>query len=230
MADTSGMTVADHAASVATNEPDKRGAILEHLLRIGIDGTGPLKSAREAAEEALKQSKTEEAAIRALIRTHVAMAGAQGFLTNLGGFVSLPVTLPANVGMAYIIQTRLAASIAHVRGHDLDSDQVRTAILLCLLGNAATEVFKKMGVEVGKKLTLNAIKRLNIEIIRAVNKRLGFMLITKYGTKRGTIVLAKGVPIVGGLVGGGVDTATTLAVGRFADHFFEQAQDDAVAA
>ena len=30
--------------------------------------------------------------------------------------------------------------------------------------------------------------------------------------------------------GGGVDTATTLAVGHFADHFFEQAQDDAGAA
>jgi len=64
------------------------------------------------------------------------------------------------------------------------------------------------------------IKRIPVSIIYAINKRVGFMLLAKFGTKRATLTLAKGVPIVGGLVGAGFDAATTKAVGAFSHKFF----------
>ncbi|MFD9702161.1 EcsC family protein [Lentzea sp. NPDC059081] len=179
--------------------------IADYLLRAGVDGFGPFKSAREAASDALAKKGDEVAAIRHLIRTHVALAGAQGFITNLGGLITLPVSLPSNVAATYVIQTHLIASIASLRGHDVDSEEVQTAILLCLLGNAGTELFKKVG-------------------IKQFTKKAASALITRYGTKKLGSLAAKGVPVLGGVIGGGVDAASTRAVGAFANRYFTQSE------
>jgi hypothetical protein len=39
--------------------------------------------------------------------------------------------LPANIGAAVPIQTHLAASIAHLKGHDADDENVRVLKLTC---------------------------------------------------------------------------------------------------
>jgi hypothetical protein len=206
---------------------DEPGAItkvqqnaVDHLLRVGINGFGPFKSARQMAAEALDKGLTPEEAIKHLIRTHVAAAGVQGFATNIGGLITLPVTLPANLTASYLVQTHLIASIAAVHGHDLESDEVQTAILVCLLGNAGTELLKKAGIKVGSKLTMNLIERIPAQLIREVNKRVGFTLLAKYGTSKAAVTLAKGVPLVGGVIGGTFDAVTTRAVGAFASRFF----------
>lgn len=206
----------------------KAEKLVDALLTYGIDGFGPLKSASDSAGEALAKSPDVDEAVRSLIRTHVALAGAQGFVTNLGGIITLPVALPANVGAVSLIQIHLIAAIAHVRGHDVHSETVRTAILLCLLGNSATQVLKKAGIEIGQKFALTLIKKLPIDILRRVNRRVGFMLIAKYGAKRSAITLTKLIPLVGGLVGFTVDAASTRGVAAFAKRFFANAEINGV--
>jgi len=51
-------------------------------------------------------------------------------------------------------------SLRHGYGHDPHEEEVRSALLLCLLGNGATEVLKRVGVDVGQKLAMTAIERL----------------------------------------------------------------------
>jgi stress response protein SCP2 len=200
--------------------PERTGQkLVDWLLKAGINGIGPLKSAEECAQEAMGNGRTEEQAIRHLIRTHVTMAGTQGFIANLGGFIVTAVALPANIGASYLLQTRLAAAIARVRGHDLNTEEVRTAILLCLLGNAAGEAIKTVGVKVGEKLTARLIGQISPKILYAINKKVGFRLLTKAG-QSGTVVLAKGVPFVGGAIGAGFDAAAAHAVGEFSRRFF----------
>ncbi|MGY1606371.1 MULTISPECIES: endonuclease/exonuclease/phosphatase family protein [unclassified Geodermatophilus] len=201
--------------------------LVERLLRTGIDGFGPFKPAAESAREAL-EGRTPEQAVSALVRNHCALAGAQGFVTNVGGLVTLPVALPANVGASYLVQAHLAASIAAVHGHDLNGEQMRSAVLLCLLGNAGTEVLKRAGVTVGTKMSTALIKRIPVTVIREINKRAGFALVAKFGTKRAALTLAKGVPVVGGVIGGGFDVVATRAVGAFADRTFRPGVPDDV--
>lgn len=215
------MTTEIQSAAPAPKGLAKAGQeFLEQVVRKGVDGFGPFKSAEESAREALKDDRTPEQAVKALIRTHCIAAGSQGFVTGLGGFITMPVTVPANIGAAFLIQSHLAAAIAHVHGHDTRSEEVQTAIMLCLLGNAGSEVLKQAGITVGKKYTATLIKRLPVSVIHAVNKKAGFALVAKFGTKRASITLAKGVPLVGGAIGGSVDAVGTKAVGRFADQFF----------
>lgn len=198
---------------------------VDHLLRVGINGFGPFKGAEQMALEALDKGLTREAAVKHLIRAHVAAAGVQGFATNIGGLITLPVTLPANLTASYLVQTHLIASIAAVHGHDLESEDVQTAILVCLLGNAGTEVLKKAGIKVGTKLTMSLIKKIPEQLIREINKRIGFTLLAKYGTTKATVTLAKGVPLVGGVIGGTFDAVATGAVGAFASRFFTERDD-----
>ncbi len=199
--------------------------LVEQLLRRGINGFGPFKSAADSAAEALR-GRTPEQAVKALVRNHCVNAGARGFVTNAGGLVTLPVALPANIGVSYLVQTHLAGAIAAVHGYDLDSEEVRSAVLLCLVGNAGTEALKRVGVTVGSKVTMTLTKRIPVTVLRQINKKVGFMLIAKYGTKRAVVTLAKGVPLVGGVIGGGVDTTATWAVGAYANKTFRPQDDD----
>ncbi|MBY8851107.1 EcsC family protein [Saccharothrix longispora] len=199
--------------------------LIGNLLRVGINGFGPFKSATEMAQDALEKAATPAEAVKHLIRTHVTAAGVQGFATNVGGLITLPVSLPANVAAATLVQAHLIASIAAVHGHDLESDEVQTAIMVCMLGNAGTDVLKKAGIRAGSNLTMALIKKIPEQLIKEINKRIGFTLLAKYGTSRATVTLAKGVPLVGGVIGGTFDAVTTRAVGAFAARFFT-ADDD----
>jgi len=195
--------------------PDRSQQLVAELLRVGIGGAGPMKGAFEVADECRKKTDDEDAAVRRLVRLHKAEAATAGFVTSLGGLITLPVSIPVSIGVSYIIQTRLVASIAHLRGHDLDDEDVRLAIVVCLLGNAGVEVVKHASVDAGTRVATNALKRLPGTALTKINQRVGFRLVTKFG-ERGVVNLVKVVPIVGGVVGSTVDYAACALVARVA--------------
>ena len=69
-----------------------------------------------------------------MIENNTALAGGQGFLANLGGLVTVAATIPLNIAGLALLQVRMVAGIAHLRGYDLGDPRVRNAILLCTLG------------------------------------------------------------------------------------------------
>ena len=70
---------------------------------------------------------TSTAAIHEVIENNVRFAGAQGFLTNVGGLITAAVAIPANITGLTLVQCRMIAGIAHLRGHDLADPRVRNA-------------------------------------------------------------------------------------------------------
>ncbi|GHJ09996.1 hypothetical protein TPA0907_43630 [Micromonospora humidisoli] len=157
-----------------------------------------------------------ERVIERLIKESVAAASTNGFVTGLGGFVAMPVTLPANIAGSLVINARLVGSIAYLRGYDISDPHVQTFIFLTTAGGTPVSSLQGVGVKVGAKLTAQMIKAIPITVIRKINAQVGFMLLAKYGTQRSAITLAKGIPIAGGLVGAGMDAALTALVGRAA--------------
>jgi uncharacterized protein (DUF697 family) len=63
------------------------------------------------------------------------------------------------------------------------------------------------------------ILRISGQVLRRINQAVGFRLVTKAGS-RGVVNLIKGVPLVGGVVGGTFDAAATKVVGRTAKRVF----------
>lgn len=158
--------------------------------------------------------------IKRLTVESVEAAGVNGFVTGLGGFIAMPLTIPANIAGTIVINARLAAAIAYLRGYDPMDPHVRTVATLIAVGSNAQQIVRSFGIAVGAKLAMQAIKKLPIVLIRQINAKVGFMLLAKYGTQRSLVTLAKGVPLLGGVVGGTVDATMTALVGRTARTMF----------
>ncbi len=193
--------------------------VLDWAYDKSINGLPGMETAEELADDYLKSNSSINASIDSLINWQIAKAGTSGFITNLGGFVALPVSLPANITSVIYVQLRMIAAIAHMCKMDVRSDQVKTLAYVCLCGKAATDILKRCGVEIGQQVTAAAIRRLSFEVIKKINKLVGFRLITKFGQK-GAINLVKLVPVVGGVIGAGFDISTTAAVGKTAKDMF----------
>jgi len=183
-----------------------------------VNGVTGLDSAIELAES-YRNSDSLYDQCNALIRWQNTKAGTSGFVTGLSGLILMPVTLPANITSVLYVQIRMIAAIAHLAGHDLKDDKVKTMVYVCLVGNGATEILKNVGVQVGKKLATNAIKNISGKVITQINQKVGFRLVTKFGEK-GIINLGKAVPILGGIIGGTVDTISTNIIGNTARDLF----------
>ncbi|MCA0171363.1 EcsC family protein [Bacillus sp. RAR_GA_16] len=195
-------------------------SVLEWSYDKAINGGVPgMDTAIELGDNYLQKDGSLEANVDSLIRWQNTKSATSGFLSGLGGLVLLPVTLPANITSVILVQMRMVAAIAHMGGHDLKSDEVKTFVYTCLAGNGAKDILKNSGIQIGKKLAVTGIKKIPFEIIKKINQAVGFRLMTKFGEK-GIINLGKMVPIAGGLVGGTVDAVSTNAIGKVARKLF----------
>lgn len=196
------------------------------VLGIGVDGRGPWKSSAEVAEEHLAKHGDAEKAIQRLITTHVRLTSTTGFLSGLGGLITLPVTLPADFTALWLAQGRLADAIAHLRGYDVHSEEVRSVVLISLVGSSAAEALSTAGIQFGTKSAVSAVKQGPGRVPIEINKKVGFRLVTKAGTK-GIVNLTKLAPVAGGVIGRGINFASTRTVGRWAKANFPVVEDEA---
>jgi hypothetical protein len=179
--------------------------VIERLIDVGIDGMGPFDSAREVADVARAGRPDSERAIDALVRSHLRLAAVNGFVTGLGGFVVIPIALPANVVGFYLVATRMVAGVAATRGYDIREPAVRSAVLLALVGADADDLLKKAGYAGTGRLVNLAAQQLPGPVLMAVHKGVAFRLLSQIG--RGSLArLGKAVPLAGGFVGAGLDT------------------------
>ena len=68
-------------------------------------------------------------------------------------------------------------------------------------------------VKAANKAALTGLKKLPGKVLVAVNQKLGFRFITKFGQK-GIINLGKGIPCVGGILNGGINLAETRLIAK----------------
>ncbi len=194
---------------------------LDWAYEKAVNGVPGLDSASELAESYMKKGGSLTEQSNSLIRWQNTKAGTSGFLTGLGGIITMPVTIPANITSVLYVQIRMIAAIAYIGGHDLNDDRVKSLVYACLAGNAAKDILKDIGIVVGTKLTTNAIKNISGKTIVAINQKVGFRLLTKFGEK-GVINLGKAVPLVGGIIGATFDSIGTNVVGNVARDTFIQ--------
>lgn len=186
--------------------------ILDSCYQQAVDGIPKVsKPIDELVEDYSRKHDSIEDAATALIRGQLAKCSTSGFLTGLGGAITLPVAIPANISSVIYIQLRMIAAIAKLGGYNPRDDQVQTLAYVCLTGQAVSAVMKDTGINIGGKMAVAGIKKIPGEALVKINQKVGFRLLTKFGEK-GAINLGKAVPIVGGLIGGGFDFATTKII------------------
>ncbi len=180
-------------------------AVVRRVVDSGIDGIGPLDSAQDIVEQALRKNPDPKQALDAIVRSHLKLAASGGFVTGVGGLITMPVALPGNVVGFYLLAARMAGATAHLRGYDIDAPATRTALMLTLLGADADDVLRKVGIVGGGTMSNVALSRVPQAAAMVLNKGIGFRVATRLGTR---VVgrLGRAVPLAGGVIGAGLDT------------------------
>lgn len=217
-----GKNAVDPKTGEMTSESKLNGPaneLIAKILDLGFDGKASFDSATTIADKAAKAGSGEKA-IDEIVSSHKKMAAAGGFVTGLGGFITMPVAIPANVAEFYILATRMVAAIAKTRGYDLSHEETRSAVLLALVGSDSTDILAKAGVfAAGGRLSAVAADRLPKTAIVMINKGVGFKLVQNLGEKGLAKFVGKGLPLVGGVIGGGLDY---YMLGKIADYAKQQ--------
>ncbi len=193
---------------------------LDSIYSNVIDGLPGAETAEELAKEYLKEPGTLSEKADSLIRWQIAKCSTSGFLTGLGGFITLPVAIPANLASVIYVQLRMIAAIAYMGGYNPRDDKVKTLAYVCLCGNQASEIIKEsLAVPLAKVMATAVIKQIPTQVLKNINKRVGVRLITKFGEK-GIVNLGKAIPFFGGIIGGTIDGVTTNTIGETAKKCF----------
>lgn len=183
----------------------------------GIPKVSP--SIEDMANDYLTKYDSTEDACKAMLKNQITKCTTSGFVTGFGGVITMPVTLPANVGNVMYVQMRMIACTAYMAGFDLNSDQTQTFVYACLAGVAVNGLLKKAGINFGLKFATGVIKKIPGKVLTKINQKVGFRFITKFGTK-GVVNLGKMVPGVGAIVGGGLDFVETKVIADRAYRWF----------
>ena len=206
------------APKISQLAPGLTTAFVREALDRAIRGVGPLSGAVEGAEKQLKEQRGDvEAAVHEVIELHVRLAGAQGFITNLGGVVTAALTIPTNITGLALIQCRMIAGIAHLRGYDVHDPRVRNAILATLLGEEAVSELVRNKKLPAPPMALATAPAHDPHLDTIVSAQVASELITKVAGKRMAVVIGRRVPVVGGMVASGADGYSTWRTGRYAD-------------
>ncbi|MDN5894284.1 MAG: EcsC family protein [Nocardioides sp.] len=213
-----GKRVAPHIPKAA---PEMTHNFVREALNRAIRGVGALPPAAFTADKLLKLADgNSKKAIRDLIEMHVRYAGGQGFLTNLGGLVTAAVTIPANVAGLALIQCRMVAAIAHLRGYDLDDPRVRNAILALMLGEDDVMTLVKKEKLPATPMAIATAPVHDPDLDKIVASDVASELITKAAGKHLATAVGRRIPVLGGMVGLTADGYSTWRIGRYADREF----------
>lgn len=216
------------------NEPidssNKIIQLLDFIYEKTISPIAGLDSAQTLAQRYLQRDGSLYDKTNSLIRNQNLKSAGSGFMTNLGGAITLPVSLPANLTSVLFVQLRMIAAIAHLCGYDIRNPQVKTLVYVALCGSTAQDLLQNVGIRYTNQLTDTMLNQyLTTEVIKSLNKAIGLALLRRTSAN-GVAQTSKFVPILGGLVAGSLDALATNIMGNTArDLFLGQAANPRLA-
>ncbi len=205
-------------ATLTEIAPGLTAAFVREALHRAIHGVGPLPPAAYAADRRLREQRGRvDRAIHEVIENHVRYAGAQGFLTNLGGLATMAFTIPTNITGLALVECRMVAGIAHLRGYDLTDPRVRNAVLVCMLGEESVAELVKGRKLPAPPMALATAPMHDPGLDKIISAEVAADLVAKVAGKKAAGAAARRIPLFGGLIGAGADGYATWQVGRYAD-------------
>ncbi len=117
--------------------------------------------------------------------------------------------------------------VAHIFEKDIRSEFNQEYVVVLGRWCGAIKIVKDASVRFGQKAGLSFVtKNISGKVLREINKRVGFTLLTKFGTKRGGIALGKLIPFgVGAAISGAFNFSTMSGFKKSAIEYFGDGDD-----
>jgi hypothetical protein len=197
--------------------PSLASGFVRQAFDRAVDGTGPLRGAADAAERRLRDHDGKvNAAIGSLVDAHVKLAGVQGFVTNLGGVITMTLTVPANVSGLALLQCHMIGGIAHLRGYDLADPRVRNAVMACMLGPDTVKRLVKKRTLPSSPMAIATAPAHDPTLDDRIAAEVAGELLARVVGKRSAAAVSRRMPILGGGIGAITDGYLTFQVGQYA--------------
>jgi len=189
----------------------------------GVEGLPPLVSSWELAVKYLSDRSlpSNDLRVEALIRREARKNAFSTAVTNLGGVMTLPVAIPANIYASFAYQARLAAAVALIYGHDIRSHQVRVMVGLSLAGRKAVEVLKSLGVRFTVMLLERSAAQLSEKVLADIGAAVGLRILAQ-GSEQAAGLILKTIPVASAVVCGAIDWNYCRAVGKVSREIFRR--------
>ncbi|MGV8908448.1 MAG: EcsC family protein [Propionicimonas sp.] len=210
----------DFGKQLVTRTPEVAGGLLRSIIEFAINGNTAFPGAKTTAARSLQAKGEREAAIDSVVMQHIGLASAQGFLTSVGGLITLPVGLPANLAGLAVLSVRMIGSIAHLRGYDVDDRRVRSALTLAMLGDDEVRRLVADGKLPTSPLAIATAPMFDPDLERQISERVMGSLAGRMGGKHLAVVIVRRIPLVGGGVGAAVDGWLTFGLAAYAKREF----------
>jgi hypothetical protein len=202
---------------VTRTAPGLAANAVHQAFQRAVDGVGPLRGAAASADHQLAaHDGSVDKAVRALVDSHVRLAGLQGFITNLGGLITMTVSIPANISGLALLQCHLVAGIAHLHGYDLKDPRVRNAAMACLLGQDGIKTLVKRKKLPSTPMGIATAPQHDPELDRRIATEVAGELIARVAGKKTISMIARRTPVLGGGVGAVTDGYATYVIGGYA--------------
>ena len=131
----------------------------------------------------------------------------------------------AEIGAFTYRVTELILAIGAVHGHTYGGADQRKAWVLSVLafGDDAAAGYAEAAGMLGGRVVLQATRGPSSHWFQRVNQFLGRKIITRWGTRKGAVLLGHLLPFgIGAVIGGTANVVLTNRIGRHADRFFRQ--------
>jgi hypothetical protein len=199
----------------------KSAALMNWILDQALSGVPPFSPASRLVDEIRTRlpDATPRAQAERLILRESVKNFSTGFVTGLGGPVTLPLAVPSSLLSSWLLQARLVAAVAILHGHDLQDPRLRSLVLWALFGDTVKEVLKTGGVPLANRITAKLVIQLPASVFMAVERKLGLVFLERT-TRWGMNNLLKIVPVAGGAVAGTLDAMVLRRVGATALEWF----------
>ena len=119
-----------------------------------------------------------------------------------------------------VLSVRMIASIAHLRGYDVDDRRVRAALTLAMLGDDEVRRMVADGRLPATPLAIATAPMFDPSLDQAINERVMGSLAGRLGGKHLAVVVVRRIPLVGGGVGAAVDGWLTFGLAAYAKREF----------
>jgi hypothetical protein len=157
---------------------------------------------------------------RKIVRRKAFKNGLVGAVTGMGGFMTLPLAVPADLFASWRIQITMILAVAQAFRTEADPADLKTDVLIVLAGDSAKEALKRVGIEVTRAMTRKAVqKEVSQEIMVKIWGGLGRKVASRIGRKSLTR-FDRATPLVGAPIGFAFDWFATKAVGRKAIRYY----------
>lgn len=187
--------------------------LLNKIYEKCLSGGYGFDSAYEIAETHQNFFKNHDNALNILIKQESKKAALGAVFTGLGGVISLPITIPANLISTLFIQMRLVTAIAILQGYDVKEEKIKVLVYISLCVMPGKQKMWKTFV--------NLIHKSNQEVIKKISLNINNILISIMNLKHGTKIIRL-FPFIGSVTGGVIDGLMTYQIGQFAKRQFSQ--------